>query len=217
MEPKDPIVWRIVGVNVVAWIGAGIGAAVSPEFGGDAFSSIVSSQNAMVGAFTGALFGGGVGWLIDRNIGDGRRQRSVATPDHRPTHYDNRPRPRPDEHGNSGGLINSDSRPGNLPSDTGSAGGLRNRENRPDSASAVTAVHNGDNVAVSWTEADRAASYDVFYKTSNMQSWTIAASGHPGTAFVLTGADWSATYIFAVRALNDAGTSDWATSAPASR
>lgn len=53
MEPKDPIVWRIVGVNVVAWVGAGIGVAVSPKFGG------------------------GIGWLLDRHIGNGRGQRSV--------------------------------------------------------------------------------------------------------------------------------------------
>ena len=53
MEPKDPIFWRVIGANVVAWIGAGIGA--------------------LVGAFTGALFGGSIGWLIDRHIGDNRR------------------------------------------------------------------------------------------------------------------------------------------------
>ena len=218
MEPKDPIMGRIIGANVVAWIGAGIGASVSPEFGGDAFSSIVSSQNAMVGAFAGALFGGGVGWLIDRNIGDGRRQRSGDSPDrrsdHRPTHRDNRPGPRPSEPGGSGGPPNSDNRPGPRPGEPGSAG-RRNRANRPGNASAVSAVHNGDNVSVSWTAGERAARYDVFYKTNNMQSWTIAASGHTGTAFVFTGADWSETYTFAVRAVNSAGASDWGISDPA--
>lgn len=198
MESKDPIVGRIIGANVVAWMGAGIGASVSPEFGGDAFSSIVSSQNAMVGAFAGALFGGGVGWLIDRNIGDGRRQRSGDSTDrrsdHRPTHRDNRPGPRPGEPGSAD---------------------RRNRANRPGSASDVSAVHNGDNVSVSWTPGERAARYDVFYKTNNMQSWTIAASGHTGTAFVFTGADWSETYTFAVRAVNSAGASDWGISDPA--
>ena len=58
MEPKDTIVWRITGAHVVAWIGAGIGAAVLPEFGGDAFSPIVGAQNAMVGAFCGAGLAG---------------------------------------------------------------------------------------------------------------------------------------------------------------
>lgn len=61
MEPKDPIVWRVIGANVVAWIGAGIGA--------------------LVGAFTGVLFGGGIGWLIDRHISDNRRDI------HRHTHH----------------------------------------------------------------------------------------------------------------------------------
>ncbi len=75
MEPKDPIIWRVIGANVVAWIGAGIGAAVSPEFGGDAFSAIVGAQNAMVGAFCGALFGGGIGWLFDQDVGNNRRRR----------------------------------------------------------------------------------------------------------------------------------------------
>ena len=232
MEPKDPIVGRIIGANVAAWLGAGIGAAASPEFGGDAFSSIVASQNAMVGAFCGSLFGGGAGWLIDRNIGDGRRQR-YGNP---PPRLDSRPGPRPGEPGDTGRLPNRDAgpsprpvepssaggrpspdnRPGPRPGEPGSAG-RRNRENRPGSASDVTALHNGDNVSVSWTAGERAARYDVFYKTTNMQSWTIATSGHTGTAFVFTGADWGATYTFAVRALNSAGASDWALSAPASR
>ena len=75
MEPKDPIVWRVIGANVVAWIGAGINAALAPEFGGDAYTAIVAAQNAMVGAFTGALFGGGFGWLTDRAVGNNRRRR----------------------------------------------------------------------------------------------------------------------------------------------
>ena len=41
MEPKDlHRIWRVIGANVVAWIGAGIGlCGLAPEFGGDAFSS----------------------------------------------------------------------------------------------------------------------------------------------------------------------------------
>lgn len=74
MEPKDGIVWRVVGANVVAWVGAGIGAAVAPEFGGDAYSSIVGAQSTLTGVLLGALFGGGIGWLIDRSVGNGRRE-----------------------------------------------------------------------------------------------------------------------------------------------
>lgn len=73
MEPKDSLVWRVVGANVAAWIGGAIGSAVAPEFGGDAYSSIVASQSTMVGAFLGALLGGGMGWLTDRWVGNGRR------------------------------------------------------------------------------------------------------------------------------------------------
>ena len=201
MEPKDPIVWRVIGANVVTWIGAGIGALVAPEFGGDAFSSIVAAQNAMVGAFTGALFGGGFGWLIDRAVGNNRRQHSgnsyAQRSAQRPTHPDNRPGPRPSE--------------------PGSGAGLRYRNNRPGNVSVVAAFHNGDNVEVSWTVAERAASYEVFYQTSVMSSWTRAAEGHTDTAFVLTDAEESETYTFAVRAMNSAGVSDWTTSAPTSR
>ena len=74
MKPKDSIGWRIVGANVVAWVSAGIGAAVAPEFGGDAYSSIVGTQSTLIGAFLGALFGGGMGWLLDRNVGNKRRE-----------------------------------------------------------------------------------------------------------------------------------------------
>ena len=87
MEIKDPIVWRIIGANVVAWIGAGIGAVVAPEFsfgGDDGVSSIVSALYVMVGAFLGALLGGGVGWLVDRDIGNHRRRVGDDSLDHLP-------------------------------------------------------------------------------------------------------------------------------------
>ena len=69
MEPKDSLVWRVVGATVVA----GIGAAVAPEFTGDAYSSLAGTQSTMVGALLGALFGGGMGWLIDRGVGNSHR------------------------------------------------------------------------------------------------------------------------------------------------
>ena len=70
----DPVAWRVVGAFVFGLIGAGIGVAIAPNFGGDAYSAIVSSLNAMVGAFLGSLFGGGTGWLIDRAVGRSQRQ-----------------------------------------------------------------------------------------------------------------------------------------------
>lgn len=49
MEPKDPIIWRVIGANIWAWFGAIIAAIFAPEFGGS------------------------IGWLIDRHTGDNRR------------------------------------------------------------------------------------------------------------------------------------------------
>ena len=229
MEPKDPIIGRIIGANVVAWIGAIIGTEVAPEFGGDAFSSIVSALNVMIGVFLGALFGGGVGWFIDRLIGDKRRQ-FYSDP---PPRLDNRTSPRPGEPISSGVRPNSTNLPAAHPSETAGGSSLPNHANppaphpsapaggrpirltRPDSVSAVTAVHNGDTIAVSWTEVESAASYDVQYTTNYSRSWTIAASGQIGTSFVLTGARMSETYTFAVRAVNNAGAGVWVTSTPA--
>lgn len=231
MEIKDPILGRIIGANVVAWIGAIIGAEVAPEFGGDAFSSIVSALNVMIGVFLGALFGGGVGWFVDRLIGNNRRE-SYDNPLPR---LDNRTGPRLDESVNSGGRPNRNDSPGPRPSNPpaaaappnsanpagprpGETGGIRpNRVARPGTVSAVTAVHNGDTIAVSWTEAESAAGYDVRYTTNYSRSWTSAASGHIGTSFVITGARGGETYTIAVRAVNDAGASGWAISDPAAR
>lgn len=231
MEIKDPILGRIIGANVVAWIGAIIGAEVAPEFGGDAFSSIVSALNVMIGVFLGALFGGGVGWFIDRLIGNNRRE----SYDYPPPRLDNRTGPRPGESVNSGGRPNRNDSPGPHPVATAGSSGSPNRSNhpgpspsepaggrpirltRPGTVSAVTAVHNGDTIAVSWTEVESAAGYDVRYTTNYSRSWTSAASGHIGTSFVITGARGSETYTIAVRAVNDAGASGWATSAPAAR
>ena len=242
MEIKDPIVWRIICANVAAWIGAVGGAAVAPESTviGYGYASeldvLVSAMNIMVGAlyavlgaFLGALFGGGVGWFIDRRIGDGEHQR-YSDP---PPRLDNRTGPRPGESVNSGGRPNRNDSPGPRPSNPpaaaappnsanptgprpGETGGIRpNRVARPGTVSAVTAVHNGDTIAVSWTEVESAAGYDVRYTTNYSRSWSSAASGHIGTSFVITGARGSETYTIAVRAVNDAGASGWVTSAPA--
>jgi membrane protein YqaA with SNARE-associated domain len=70
----ETAIWRVIGAFLIGLIGAGIGVAIAPEFGGDAYSAMVSSLNAMVGAFLGAVFGGGMGWLIDRAIGRSHRE-----------------------------------------------------------------------------------------------------------------------------------------------
>jgi hypothetical protein len=81
----------------------------------------------------------------------------------------------------------------------------------------VAVVHHGDRVAVSWTPAEHATGYRVVYRIDDKAGWTYAATNHVDTTYILTEADESATYTFAVGAVNDAGESAWVLSAPASR
>ena len=88
-------------------------------------------------------------------------------------------------------------------------------EHPPGGVASVTVVHNGGSVSVTWTAADRAAGYDVVYSTDGRQSWSRAATNHSGNSYTLTGADAAKTYVFAVRAVNSAGSGGWTNSAPA--
>ena len=87
--------------------------------------------------------------------------------------------------------------------------------NPPGSVSGVSAAHNGGSVSVTWDAANGATGYDVVYSTDGKASWTRAATNQSGTSYTLTGADAGKTYVFAVRAVNDAGASGWANSLPA--
>ena len=82
----------------------------------------------------------------------------------------------------------------------------------PGGVSSVSATHNGGSVSVSWDAADGATGYDVNYSTDGKYTWTRAASGHSGTSYTLSGADSSKSYVFSVRAVNDAGSSGWTNS-----
>ena len=86
----------------------------------------------------------------------------------------------------------------------------------PPAVSSVSAVHNGGSVSASWSAVDSATGYDVQYSTDNKASWTRAATNQAGTSFTLSNADGTKTYIIGVRAVNDAGESDWTDSAAAS-
>ncbi len=86
----------------------------------------------------------------------------------------------------------------------------------PGGVSSVTATHNGGSVSVTWSSSDGATGYDVVYSTDGKYSWTRAASGHGSTSYTLAGADSAKTYVFSVRAVNDAGASGWTNSSPAS-
>ena len=85
----------------------------------------------------------------------------------------------------------------------------------PGAVASVSAVHNGGSLSVSWTAAERAASYHVMYSDDGGQSWLLAAESHPGTSLTIADADAGKTYIVGVQAVNSAGESDWTDSAPA--
>lgn len=93
----------------------------------------------------------------------------------------------------------------------------RGGERRPGRVEAITVIHYGDRCEVSWVAAERATSYRVTYRTTDQIVWTVAASNHLGTTYTLHEADESATYIFAVLAVNEAGYSLVPTSARGGR
>ena len=86
----------------------------------------------------------------------------------------------------------------------------------PGDVSSVSVVHNGSSLSVSWSAAERAASYHVTYSSDGGQSWSLAALAHQGTSLTIDNADSGATYIVGVRAGNDAGYGGWTDSPPAS-
>ena len=73
----------------------------------------------------------------------------------------------------------------------------------------MSAVRNGDSLSVSWTASDGATGYDVEYSTDDKATWERAATKHAGTSYTLSSADTTKTYVIRVRAVNDAGESDW--------
>ena len=86
----------------------------------------------------------------------------------------------------------------------------------PSPPSSVSVTHNGGSLSVSWSASAGATGYDVQYSTDSKATWTRAATNHSGTSYTLSSADSTKTYVVGVRAVNDAGESDWTESAPAS-
>ena len=83
----------------------------------------------------------------------------------------------------------------------------------PGSVTGLTASRSGGEVTASWNASDGATGYDVVYSTDGKVSWTRAATNQSSTSYTLTGADDGKAYVFAVRAVNDAGASGWTNSA----
>ena len=82
----------------------------------------------------------------------------------------------------------------------------------PGNVASVSVTHNGGSLSVSWTAADRAATYHVTYSDDGGQSWQLAARKHEETSLTIDDADAGKTYIVGVRAENAGGSSIWTNS-----
>ena len=77
----------------------------------------------------------------------------------------------------------------------------------------VTATRTAGQVEVSWPAVTGAVDYDVVYSTDGRYSWTRHATALAATSTTITGADDTATYHVAVRAVNVGAASSWRNSA----
>ena len=103
---------------------------------------------------------------------------------------------------------------------TNSAPASRTPATAPDAVAAVSVVHNGTSLDVSWEAPARAAAYDVTYADANDISWQRAAWNRAGAGLTITAnvdgnaaIDGAKTYLVGVRARNAAGESAWTSSA----
>ena len=85
----------------------------------------------------------------------------------------------------------------------------------PGAVASVSVAHNGRSLSVSWTAAERAASYHVTYSDDDGQSWQLADGARQGTSLTIKDADAGKTYIVGIRAQNAGGFSGWTDSPPA--
>ena len=112
---------------------------------------------------------------------------------------------------------------GTSPSPWPEATGMTNAPTQaPDAVAAVSVVHNGSSLAVSWEAPARATHYDVTYSgngTNARAAWNRAGTSLTITCDVRPGhqncIDSGVTYTVGVRARNAAGQSAWVNSAPA--
>ena len=65
----------------------------------------------------------------------------------------------------------------------------------------------GNKITVSWSKAERATSYKVYYGTSKNIADATAVSGGSGTSKAITGLKYDTTYYIWVKAINSAGES----------
>ena len=81
-----------------------------------------------------------------------------------------------------------------------------------DAPAGVNASRSNGNIVASWSAVDGATGYDVEYSTDNNLSRTRAATNQAAAGYTLSNADNKKSYVISVRAVNDAGESDWADS-----
>ena len=70
--------------------------------------------------------------------------------------------------------------------------------------------HGSNSVMISWNASSGAKSYEVQYYSRTSGSWQTDSDYSSGTSYVSSGLSYYDTYEYRVRAVNDAGSSDWA-------
>ena len=72
----------------------------------------------------------------------------------------------------------------------------------------LTAARAGtDSITVTWKKAANAASYAVYRRTADEQSWTCLAASVTGTSYTDTTAAWDVDYVYTVRGVRDSALS----------
>ena len=94
------------------------------------------------------------------------------------------------------------------------APGASAQSSPPARVSEITITRDDGTLTATWPAATSATHYHITHTTNNAQSWNLSAFDHT-TNTITINADNTKTYIIAVRAYNDTGTSSWTNSQPA--
>ncbi len=70
-------------------------------------------------------------------------------------------------------------------------------------------IAQSSSIVASWDASQHATGYDVVYSTDGEYSWTRAADNQPATTFTLSNANEGLSYVIAVQAVNQHGSSGW--------
>ena len=84
----------------------------------------------------------------------------------------------------------------------------------PGAPASVTVTRSYNALAVSWDASSGATSYQIMYSSDGEASWTYASRNHTSTSIAISNISQSATYVVAVSARNNNGSSPYSKSAP---